>query len=362
MVFGLINSRKGKRSRRGVVALLVALVLAGFLLVAQTAPQVRDRVDPVRTAMGDSLGSGGKRGIGLWARISGQAAREERIRALETEVFELSRYKAAAFSMAERLETYEDILNLVGEPDMKDVTARVIAESDGPFRLTLLANAGTNSGVEAGAYAVNEGGLVGRVILIGERSSRILLVSDYNSRVPVVGEVSGLRGILRGENNNLGLLVDLPENTDFIEGERMLTSGEGGAFPRGLVVGEARQIDKQWRVRYAMNASRGGYVQILPPNPIEAPDGVMALPELPPAPPPLVPVMPGAETLIPAPAPIAVTQTPRPRPQPRAEEAVPPAQFITPTPPAPVIETPPDPEPVRLPTPTVEPLPATPTP
>ncbi|HCX10854.1 MAG TPA: Rod shape-determining protein MreC, partial [Hyphomonas sp.] len=45
---------------------------------------------------------------------------------------------------------------------------------------------------------LNEGGLVGRVIQLGEYSSRILLITDFNSRVPVMGEVSGVRAIHYG--------------------------------------------------------------------------------------------------------------------------------------------------------------------
>jgi rod shape-determining protein MreC len=360
VAFGLSSSKSGRRSNRGAVILGVFVFAMVGALIAQTAPQVRQILNPVRTTLGDRLGQDEE--IGLWARVTGQAARERRVRELEREVRDLARYKSAAISMAERLEAYEDILNLVGEPPVRGVTARVTAESDGPFALTLLANAGRAQGVEAGSVAVNEGGLVGRVILLGQRSSRILLVTDYNSRVPVVGEVSGLRGILRGGNNGLGVLVDLPEVADFAEGERVLTSGEGGAFPRGLVVGEARKISDEWRVRYGMNTGRGGYVQIVPPPLIEKPLPVADLPRVPGQTAPPVAFTPPARPTIAASAPAAIPaprpRAPRPqaaRPQPvPAADATPPAVFVTPAP---------LPEPLAQPAapPPVEPAPAVPT-
>jgi rod shape-determining protein MreC len=270
------GQKPGKRSAKRLL-LFVFIFGAAALVVAQSAPQIRHVFDPVRTAAGDQLG--GNDSVSFWARLTGQVARERRIKDLESEVRELSRYKAAAISMAERLEAYENILNLMGEPPVRGVTARVTAESDGPFAQTLLANAGRAHGVEPGAIAVNEGGLVGRVIQLGEHSSRILLITDFNSRVPVMGEVSGVRAILYGGRDGVGGLTDLPERSGFIEGERILTSAEGGAFPRGLVVGEARLLSGEWRVKYGMAKRSGGYVQMVPPPLIETPEPIEILPE-----------------------------------------------------------------------------------
>ncbi len=345
MALGARQSKSGRRSNRGAVTLLIVLVLVGFGLIAQTAPQVRERFNPVRTAMGDRLSrTTSNDEPGFIAHLTGEAGNVRRIRALEAEVRELARYKAAAISMAERLETYEEMLNLLGEGDVQGVTARVVAETDGPFERTLLANAGTRQGVEPGSVAVNEGGLVGRVVLIGDHSARVLQVTDFNSRVPVVGEVSGLRAIVRGGNNNLGVLVDLPEAAEFTEGERILTSGEGGAFPRGLVVGEARKIDKEWRLRFAMQTGRGGYVRILPPRLIETPLGEPMLPQLPPLNsakpirPAISEVTPLASNTATLPNGASANPRPRPRPQPAPEAAAPsvilpaPAPVIVPTP------------------------------
>jgi rod shape-determining protein MreC len=260
---GRSGTKSQKRSPKRLI-LGVFIFAAIALVLAQSAPQIRTLFNPVRTTVGDRLG--GNEGFNAWAWMTGQAKRERRIKELEAEVRNLSRYKAAAISMAERLEAYEEILNLMGEPPARGVTARVTAENDGPFAQTILANAG-----RAGAVALNEGGLVGRVIQLGEYSSRILLITDFNSRVPVMGEVSGIRAILYGGRDGLGSLTDLPERDQFVEGERILTSAEGGAFPRGLIVGEVRKADDDWRVNFSMAERDGGYVQMIPPPEIRKP-------------------------------------------------------------------------------------------
>ena len=262
------SSRSSQKSGSRRVTLGILIFGALALIVAQSAPQISNFFVPTRTTISDRIGAPGD--VSFWAQISGQADRERRIRELENEVRDLARYKAAAISMAERMEAYEQILNLMGEPPERGVTARITTVVDGPFAQTVLANAGKLQGVVPGAVAMNEGGLVGRVIQLGERSSRILLVSNYQSQLPVMGEVSGVRAIMQGKDRDRGVLRDLPETADFIEGERILSSGEGGAYPRGLVVGTVTEQSAEWIVKLAMREHSSGYVRMIaPPDIIE---------------------------------------------------------------------------------------------
>lgn len=263
---------KGRPLRR--YALFIALAGLFGVLLLQTSPQLRAMVDPARATAADQLTSSAR--PGLWDQITGKAARDARIRELEAEVRELTRYRSVAISMAARLEAYEDMLNIMGEPPVRGVTARITSETNGPFREAILVNAGRLQGVEDGSYAENEGGLVGRVVQLGERSARVLLVTDFNSRVPVMGEASGLRGILFGDRDDLGTLTDLPENGSFILGERVLTSGEGGIFPRGIVVGEIVQRGGDLRVEFGMRRSQGGFVRLMPSMKIPTPEEIPA--------------------------------------------------------------------------------------
>ena len=254
------------------------LVAVGFgIVLLQTAPNIRDALTPARTAASDQQVSNG--GGNWFARITGQTARNARIRELEADVRELQHWRAAAITMAERMEAYERILNVQGEPPANGFTARIISESNGPFADTLLANAGQNQGIEEGFIAVNEGGLVGRVIQLGNRSSRILMVTDFNSRIPVMGETSGVRAILYGGRDGIGALQDRPELDPFVAGERILTTGEGGVFPRGILAGYAEMRGKNWRVDYAMNRGTAGFVRLLPPLLIAKPEDAPVLPD-----------------------------------------------------------------------------------
>ncbi len=266
------GSGKGYRQRplrRYGFFIAVAGLLA--LLLLQTSPRLSQGVEPIRTAASDQLFHVTR--PSLMDRLSGASARERRILELEARVRELAQYKALALTMAERLEVYEDILNMQGEPGGAEVTARIMAETNGPFAEALLANAGATNGVQEGYYAENDRGLVGRVVQVGDRSSRILKVTDFNSRVPVMGEASGLRAIMFGGRDGLGRLTDFPEQGEFLPNERILTSGEGGLFPRGVVVGHVRErTDKETRVDLEMLNGQLSYVRLKPTITVPPPE------------------------------------------------------------------------------------------
>jgi rod shape-determining protein MreC len=165
----------------------------------------------------------------------------------------------------------------------------LVLDSGGPFTRTLVANAGSDHGVEVGYIALNENGLVGRVVSVGRRSSRVLMLDDYNSRIPVMGEASRVRAVLAGQATQPPQLLTRPfeletPRLDFIvgaeslrEGERMVTTGDGGVFPRGLPVGVARRSsDGQWRVALAASRQPIDFVRLIPFIGAERPEAAPA--------------------------------------------------------------------------------------
>ncbi len=117
------------------------------------------------------------------------------------------------------------------------VTAEVIGDAGGPFSDSVLVNVGLGDGVEDGAPALDAKGLIGRAVGVGERSTRVLLLTDPTSRVPVRIGDEGVRAILIGDETGAPLL-EYTSNRAFVpNGARIETSGKGGVFPKGLLVG-----------------------------------------------------------------------------------------------------------------------------
>lgn len=267
---------RDRKARRQVIRtiVVVAIVIALALVLFQTSPLIRNFTQPMRAGMDDIVVQAGAVSPPVpHPEFSNIKYLQRRVQELEVENRQLAIWRDTATSMSERLQRYEELLNLVGEPIPQGISARVVTETAGPFAETRLANAGALQGVRDGFIAVNTQGVIGRVIRVGNESSRILLVSDFNSRVPVMGEISGVRAILAGgRGDEVGRLIDNPETADFLDGEALLTSGEGNAFPRGLRVGRAIRVNDEWLAQLALGEAPVDFVRLLPTLSIDTPE------------------------------------------------------------------------------------------
>lgn len=237
----------------------------------------------------------------FFGRLANMWRATARLDELERENRELRAWKALAERLAERNARYEALLRMPpdafgsGADLANSIAAQLVLDSGGPFTRTLVANAGADHGVRVGYIVVNELGLIGRVVSVGRRSCRILMLDDYNSRIPVMGEASRVRAVLVGQASTAPELLTRPfevetPRLDFIvgaanlrEGERIITSGDGGLFPRGVPVGVARWSNNAWRVALAASQQPIDFVRIIPYVRPEAPEAA-AVPD--PGPPP----------------------------------------------------------------------------
>lgn len=150
-------------------------------------------------------------------------------------------------SVAQRLEVentaLREVTRLTAEPGMRFVTARVIGDPGGAFVRSVLVNAGARDGLGKGQAAITSDGLAGRVTEVGQRSARVLLLTDINSRVPVMVGTARDRAILAGDNTNQPKLLYVAPDVEIRPGDRVVTSGYGGVFPPGLLVGVVIQAD-----------------------------------------------------------------------------------------------------------------------
>lgn len=171
----------------------------------------------------------------------------EQNRQLKAENEELRAWMQEALTLRQQVEYFQKLLDVRVADDASFVDAQVIGESGGPYERSLIVNAGAMDGVQVGDGAISTTGLVGHVITAGRSSSRVLMLTDYNNRTPVFIEGAEVEGILAGRN------VDEPElkflatrDRDRIQpGMRVITSGTGGALPRGLAVGEIGRVSDE---------------------------------------------------------------------------------------------------------------------
>ncbi len=162
---------------------------------------------------------------------------------LRAENANLIRWQNAALAVANENRELRGLLHYKAEPSLAYITARVIADTGGSFVRSLVVTAGRVDGVREGMAAMTGEGLVGRVVEVGNWSSRILLITDVNSRIPVTLVDTGDHAILAGDNTPQPKLLYLPQDADVKPGARIMTSGHGGIFPPNLPVGVVASVD-----------------------------------------------------------------------------------------------------------------------
>lgn len=151
-------------------------------------------------------------------------------------------------SVARRLEAENAALrslsDMVPDPRLRFITARVVGDQGGAFARSVLVNAGSRDGIAKGQVAVTAEGVAGRVAEVGLRSSRVLLLTDINSRVPVLVGGARDRAIMAGDNTGQPRLLYLAAGTETRPGDHVVTSGHGGVFPPGLAIGIVTQASE----------------------------------------------------------------------------------------------------------------------
>jgi len=133
------------------------------------------------------------------------------------------------------------LLDFKDEQALRALPAQVIAEDASSWARTVVIDKGTTAGVVEGQPVVNAEGVVGRVIKVGPEEARVLLITDAASAMAALVQRTRTRGVCRGRGNSLTLDFALRQE-DIEVGDRVVTSGMGGVFPKGLFIGEVVRV------------------------------------------------------------------------------------------------------------------------
>lgn len=185
-------------------------------------------------------------------------------RRLKAQVAELQAWRDDAIALKNINARYEAMLGLRTEPAVAMVSARSVLDSRGPFANARVMDAGAAQGLRIGNPVINEHGLVGKVIGTSPNVSRMLMVTDVSSRIPVLVGRTDARAILTGDGSGNPRLEFVRVGAAVEAGDRILSSGDGGGFPRGVPVGvAARGVDGTWRVKLFSDRGAIDYVRVL---------------------------------------------------------------------------------------------------
>jgi rod shape-determining protein MreC len=137
-----------------------------------------------------------------------------------------------------------NLLAIKDDHDYNFIAARIIGREQIALSKTILINKGTAHGLEAGMPVLAGPGLIGRVIDVSWHAAKVLLLIDESSNIDAIVQRNRTQGIIRGAGSHGYVLKYISKTQDVKEGDVIISSGIGGVFPKGLMIGAVNRVDR----------------------------------------------------------------------------------------------------------------------
>lgn len=146
--------------------------------------------------------------------------------------------------MALANERLKKLLDLKKSLPVPSLAASVIGEDGTPWFKTIVIDRGEADGLREGMPVIAADGVIGQLVKVVAKSSRVLLITDHASGVAAIVQRSRARGVVRGKGGGTCSLEFALADEDVKVGDIVVSSGIGGLFPKGLNVGEVTMVKK----------------------------------------------------------------------------------------------------------------------
>lgn len=237
---------------------LILLMLGVILLVALISYSLRDR-DNVNFAeqiikdtvgAGQSVFSGPAHFVtGVFDNVDSLLNTYKENQHLKARLEEFASVQAEVTDLRSENDQLKEIVGK--EADLRDynpIQATVIARNPDQWEEKIILNRGVSDGVELDMAVLTAQGLIGKVSLVTKTTSTVELVStqnpNYRVSAMVIGGEDGIFGLIEGfdaERREL-LLKRIDAEVEIEVGQQVVSSGLGGIFPKGLIIGEITEI------------------------------------------------------------------------------------------------------------------------
>lgn len=165
---------------------------------------------------------------------------------------ELRRRLAALESENSRLEEAQvenrRLKRLLGVSEglgIKGIAANIIGHSPSNWVKSLTIDRGSADGIALGQPVIENDGIVGHIIAVARNSSEVLLVTDHASAIDVLVQSSRARGIVEGSGDRLCKLSYVEHSQELKVGDRIISTGIDGLYPKGLLVGIVTSLERE---------------------------------------------------------------------------------------------------------------------
>jgi rod shape-determining protein MreC len=243
----MVNSRAPYNAGRIALAIVVIFLLGLLLFPGQFQGVFQQLGSPIGWVLSWPIRAmaGVHDGIAdLWAGYVNLQGVEEENRQLRKELEHLQGQNSQLREAAAATERLTALLEFKSQALPTMVAAQVIGRDTGNWYRSIILNKGESDGLQPDMGVVTPAGVVGRIVKTTAATSVVLLVTDPNNAIAGLIQRTRDEGIVEGTTQGLAHLKYIPLLSSVRTGDRVVTSGLVGGFPRGLAIGTITRIDK----------------------------------------------------------------------------------------------------------------------
>jgi rod shape-determining protein MreC len=236
------------RSTRGLVILLVTVSLVTITIdyrEGSTGPlsKLSDAVQTVVIPMQDGVSKVFHPVAAFFGALahlpSLESRHKEDQRRIEAYQRQLLQYQIAL----NQLRGLQKTLDIAQSYDFTTTGADVVGSGISNFEWSIDIDKGSSDGIKRDMPVMSAQGLVGKVVQVTPRGSKVLLIADPDSYVATRLVASQETGLVQGQGRNDLTMSLIDQSTEVAKGEGVMTSGySGGLFPAGIPIGKVSDV------------------------------------------------------------------------------------------------------------------------
>ncbi len=234
------------------LVITVALVLVLVILVFATSGHSADEGMQSIAGRGVAVIQEGLYGTtesigGFFGRIFASTDIDKQNLELKSELAELESQLLQYEELEKENQRLRELLNVKDTlGDLPYITARVIAQAPGSWLDEFIINVGAEDGIEKDMIVLTDDGIMGKITSVGDTHSRVITLMNSSGGIACFVERSRETGVVKVDKNKDGsarLVIDYMENeADIVPGDTIITSGMGGVYPKGLIIGTVSEV------------------------------------------------------------------------------------------------------------------------
>ena len=189
----------------------------------------------------------------FFTNIDALSEENEKLKAENSEIGQ--KLRELEIIKAENL-TLREYLNLTEKyTSYTTIPAYIINKDTSNYSSTFVINVGSDDGIRENMTVIADKGLVGHVVSVASNTAKVQTIIDPSSSVSVIFESTGDNAICKGAiSSNTLKATNIATNAEILENDTVETSGMGGIYPKGIMIGTVSSIEKTKNVidKYAV--------------------------------------------------------------------------------------------------------------